>query len=96
MANVNTGEEIEWQAITIQHSGELVYTPLILNMSGDLATAGYIYWGDNNQTSMKEIPESYVYVDAEDEHTITIKTQNATYLYLEKCTGISEIDLTNF
>lgn len=96
MANVNTGEEIEWQTITIQHSGELVYTPLILNMSGDLATAGYIYWGDNNQTSMKEIPESYVYVDAEDEHTITIKTQNATYLYLEKCTGISEIDLTNF
>lgn len=96
MANVNTGEEVAWQIVTLKHSGDHLTTPLMEDISGALTTAGYIYWGDTTQTEIKDIPNFYVYTDGAAEHTVTIKTMNAQRLHLESCSGISEIDLTNF
>ena len=39
---------------------------------------------------------SYVYDDDYAEHTITVKALDATHLQILDCTGISEIDLSNF
>lgn len=91
MATVNTGN-IEWQTITIQHHGDTAYTPMLYGLSNMVS---YTYWGDGFMTN-NNIGGSYVYSDGLDTHEITIKSQNATYLYLGSCEGISEIDLSNF
>lgn len=93
MANVETGNDIEWQTITIQHTGiEVLSIPILL---GETNMVGYTYWGDGYMTSIG-ISGSYVYEDGIDTHEIIIKSQNATYLYIGSCAGISEIDLSNF
>jgi hypothetical protein len=91
MATVDTGN-IEWQTITIQHLGDTAYTPMLFGLSNMVS---YTYWGDGYMTNAN-IGSSYVYSDGLDTHEITIKSQNATYLYLGSCEGISEIDLSNF
>lgn len=96
MANINTGKEVEWQVITFKHYGEFFYTPYLFDMYGSLATIGYIDYGDDTQTQIKDSPTYYVYDYIDTEHEITVKTQNVTQLYLSNCTGINEIDLTNF
>lgn len=91
MATVDTGN-IEWQTITIQHRGDTAYTPMLYGLSNMVS---YTYWGDGFMTN-NNTGSSYVYSDGLDTHEITIKSQNATYLYLGSCEGISEIDLSNF
>jgi hypothetical protein len=91
MATVDTGN-IEWQTITIQHHGDTAYTPMLYGLSNMVS---YTYWGDGFMTN-NNTGSSYVYSDGLDAHEITIKSQNATYLYLGSCEGISEIDLSNF
>ncbi|MBO7264006.1 MAG: hypothetical protein J6U93_05770 [Alistipes sp.] len=92
MATVDTGDDIEWQTITIKHRGSIASTPVLY---GDSNIVSYTYWGDGFMTDTN-IDGSYVYSDGLDEHEIMVKSQNATYLYLGSCAGISEIDLSNF
>lgn len=92
MANVYTGSGVEWQTITIKHAGDVVAGPILY---GDTDFAGYVYW-DNGWMSDVNVFSSYVYEDGNSEHTITVKSLNANYLYLGSCEGISEIDLSNF
>ena len=92
MATVDTGDGIEWQTITIKHRGSIASAPVLY---GDSNIVSYTYWGDGFMTDTN-IDGSYVYSDGLDEHEIMVKSQNATYLYLGSCAGISEIDLSNF
>ena len=92
MATVNTGGEIEWQTITIKHSGNQAASPVLYGYSNMLS---YVYWGDGYMTS-DNLSFSYVYGDGLGEHDIVVKSLNSTYLYLNSCEGISEIDLTKF
>lgn len=92
MANVNTGSGIEWQTIIIKHQGTTVAAPVLY---GDTNLVSYTYWGDGYMTN-SNTSGSYVYEDGLEEHEITIKSTNATYLHINSCAGISEIDLTNF
>ena len=91
MATVDTGS-VEWQTITIQHRGTTAHTPVLKRLSNMVS---YTYWGDGYMTDYN-IDSSYVYTDGVEEHEIVVKSQNATYLYLGSCEGISEIDLTKF
>lgn len=92
MATFDTGGEIEWQTVTIEHTGSTISAPYLF---GSSAITGYIYWGDDNMSDINTL-ESYVYNDGIDSHTVTVKTVNATSFLIENCVGISEIDLTNF
>lgn len=93
MATVNTGSDIEWQTILIEHSGSVAATPILYGYTN---LVGYTYWGDGFMTPISDVSSSYVYDDGLDQHDITVKSQNATYLYIKSCEGISEIDLSNF
>lgn len=92
MANVDTGSGIEWQTITIKHHGTTVASPVLY---GPTNLVNYTYWGDG-YVSHTNASGSYVYNDGLEEHEITIKSTNATSLYIDSCAGISEIDLTQF
>ena len=93
MATVDiSSENIVWQNIKIKHQGNSVVIPLL---GGSSALAGFIYWGDGYMMDIGP-SGSYVYYDGLEEHEITIKSQNATILYLSNCDGISEIDLSEF
>lgn len=92
MASFDTGGSVEWQTITIKHSGTKVSAPTLYGAS---ALTGYIYWGDDYMSDVNRT-ESYVYDDGEPMHTITIKALNATTVEITDCSGISEIDLSNF
>lgn len=92
MANVYTGSGVEWQTITIKHAGDTVAGPILY---GDTNLAGYVYWNDGWMSEIN-IFTSYVFEDDKSEHEVVVKAQNANYLYLGSCTGISEIDLSNF
>ena len=96
MTTIDTNAEVEWQTATLKHSGERIYAPYVLDASSSHLTFGYVYWGDNVITALKNVMEYYTYDDGKSSHSVTIKTQNATQLYLSSCAGISEIDLTNF
>lgn len=95
MANVNTSAEMQWQTITIKHRGERLSAPLIYDLTGSFIATGYILWGDNYMSDINTIG-TYIYADAEQEHTITVKTQGGYQVYLQSLQGISEIDLSNF
>lgn len=92
MATIDTGAELEWQTVTIQHSGDKVSAPTLYGYS---ALSGYLYWGDDYMSDLNSL-KSYVYDDGISEHTITVKSLNATGFEIEDCTGISAIDLSNF
>ena len=92
MATVNTGCDVKWQTIIIKHSGSKATSPRLL---GESNLVGMVYWGDGFMSDAT-LSGSYVYDDGLSEHQITVKSQNATYLYINGCEGISEIDLTNF
>ena len=93
MATVDTSSEnVAWQSIKIKHQGNIVAIPLL---GGNSNMAGLIYWGDGYMMDIGPTG-SYVYDDGLEEHEITIKSQNATILYLSNCDGIKEIDLSEF
>lgn len=92
MASVETGSGVDWQIITIKHSGDTVARPYLY---GDTNLAGYIYWNDGWMSNIN-VSGSYVYDDGMPEHNITIKALNANYFYIDSCAGISEIDFSNF
>ena len=93
MATVDTSGDVEWQTILIEHSGSVAATPILYGYTN---LVGYTYWGDGFMTPISDVSSSYVYDDGLDKHDITVKSQNATYLYIKSCEGISEIDLSNF
>lgn len=92
MKSFNTGGEVEWQTISISHTGNKIYTPYFY---GSSALSGFIYWGDDYMSNINN-SSSYTYDDNKASHTITTKTMGATTVEITNCKGISEIDLTNF
>lgn len=91
MKNFNTGGEVEWQTISISHTGNKIYAPYFY---GSSALSGYIYWGDDYMSDVNSV-SSYTYDDGKASHTITVKTMGVTAIEIDNCQGISEIDLTN-
>lgn len=92
MKTFETGGEITWQSLTINHFGIRVCAPYF---EGGSAITGYIYWGDDYMSELNSV-KTYDYDDGKEEHTITVQTVNALKMKIESCEGISEIDLTNF
>lgn len=92
MATFNTGGEIKWQVVTIEHTGSKISAP---TLSGSSAISGYIYWGDGNSADVNSLA-SYVYEDGQQSHSVTVKSLNATIISFDGCEGITEIDLSNF
>lgn len=92
MATIDTGVNIEWQTAIIKHQGTKVSTPWVY---GYTSLSGYLYWGDDYMSDLNST-ESYVYEDGLSEHTITVKAINASAIEINDCTGITEIDLSNF
>lgn len=92
MATFDTGGDVEWQTVTIKHSGSEISAPIL---SGSTAISGYIYWGDDYMSEVNTL-ESYVYDDGQPSHTVTVKSLNAWRFTIYGCEGISEIDFTNF
>lgn len=92
MSTFNSSGDVKWQTATIKHSGDYVGR---LYAGGSSALSGYIYWGDGYMSDVNSMA-SYVYDDTLTEHTITLKVLNATLFTVDDCTGISEIDLSNF
>lgn len=92
MAAVDTGSGVDWQTISIKHHGTKASIPVIY---GATSVLSYIYWGDGYMSNTN-IMGTYVYSDNLEEHDITVKALNATYLYINSCEGISQIDLSNF
>lgn len=91
MGQFNIDNDFEWQTISISHSGRRIATPTLF---GGSSLVGYIYWGDGYYENINT-SSSYVY-DDEESHTITIKSMNAESFTINNCSGISEIDLSNF
>lgn len=96
MANIDTNAEAAWQTVVLQHSGERIYAPSFYDATSSPIKVGYVYWGDDVISMLKDVVEYYTYGDNKDSHEVTLKTQDATILQLKSCAGISEIDLTNF
>lgn len=92
MSTFNTGGEIKWQVVTIEHTGSKISAP---TLSGSSAISGYIYWGDGNSADVNSLA-SYVYEDGQQSHSVTVKSLNATIISFDGCEGITEIDLSNF
>lgn len=92
MKSFDTGGEVDWQTITIRHSGDRIYSPYFY---GSSALSGFIYWGDDYMSNVNTTT-SYIYDDGETSHTITTKTIEASVIEFDSCLGVSEIDLTNF
>lgn len=92
MATVETGDDVNWQTIIIKHSGNTISAPLLY---GQTNLSGYVYWNDGWMSNIN-VFTSYVFEDDKSEHEVVVKALNANYLYIDGCTGISEIDLTNF
>lgn len=84
--------DVSYQSVTIAYKGSRFVIPLI---SGAAPLDGYIDWGDGN-TSLLNLVTSYEYTDNKEEHTITIKTQNAEKIKFSGIDGIEEIDLSKF
>ena len=92
MKNFNTGGEVQWQTVSILHTGSKIYAPYFY---GSSALTGYIYWGDDYMSDVNSVT-SYTYEDGKASHTITVKAMGTTAIKIDNCQGISEIDLTNF
>lgn len=92
MATVETGDGVKWQTITIKHTGDTISGPQLL---GETNLSGYVYWNDGWMSDIN-VFTSYVFDDDKLEHEVVVKALNANYLYINGCTGISEIDLSNF
>ena len=89
---INIDDDVVWQTITIDHSGERVYAP---QFSGGADLSGIIYWGDSFMTNINKVT-SYTYTDGVPSHTITTKSIDANSVEINNCRGISAIDFTNF
>ncbi|MBR2368184.1 MAG: membrane lipoprotein lipid attachment site-containing protein [Alistipes sp.] len=87
-----SGGEVTTQFVKIYHSGTTISAP-VLTGTDDLA--GYIYWGDDNQSALGAVA-SYTYDDGVDTHVIEIVATDAETISVESCKGISQIDLSNF
>lgn len=92
MANIDTGGEVEWQRVKIHHAGSVVAAPI---MYGASSLSGEIYWGDGYMSPFGEYDE-YTYTDGAATHVIEVVTLGATAVELESCSGVTEIDLSNF
>lgn len=92
MAVINANASVESQVATIYHSGTTVYAPLLEGSR----VSGRIEWGDGAYSMLDALTSSYTYEDGQSSHVITITATNATSLSLDRCTGITKIDLSNF
>lgn len=88
MKSFATGGDIEWQVVTIEHTGSWVAAPLLGNASG------YIEWGEGTTSLFGELT-SFTYTDGAASHTITVKASNASTVELTSCTGITKLDVSN-
>lgn len=93
MSAINiSGGAVTTQLVKIYHSGTTISAP-ILTGTDDLA--GYIYWGDGNQSTLGAVA-SYTYSDGVDTHVIEVEATDAETISIKSCKGISQIDLSNF
>lgn len=92
MATFDTSSDIEWQTVTLTHTGDSIMAPYI---GGSTSISGFIYWGDGYMSDIT-YEGSYVYDDGADTHTVTIKALDATWFTVDSCEGISEIDFSQF
>lgn len=80
------------QTITIKHKGDMVAFPI-------LDSAYIILWGDENSNVVEYYSDffgSYVYDDGLSSHTITICSNSAKTFEINSCSGITEIDFSQF
>lgn len=80
------------QTITIKHKGDMVAFPI-------LDSEYFILWGDENYNIVEyfsDIFGSYVYDDGLSSHTITIYSDSAKSFEINSCSGITEIDFSQF
>ena len=80
------------QTITIKHKGDMVAFPILDNEY-------FIRWGDENYNivdSYSDFFGSYVYDDGLSSHTITIYSDSANSFEINSCSGITEIDFSQF
>lgn len=89
MKHFATGGDVQWQIVTLYHTGTQVAAPLLNNATG------YIEWGDGTTSILGEVT-SFDYTDGAASHTITVKAANASTVELNSCAGITKLDLSNF
>ena len=80
------------QTIAIKHKGDMVAFPI-------LDSAYVILWGDENSNVVEYYSDfigSYVYDDGLSSHTITIHSDSAKSFEINSCSGITEIDFSQF
>lgn len=80
------------QTITIKHKGDMVAFPILDNEY-------FILWGDEHSNvvdSYSDFFGSYVYDDGLSSHTITIYSDSANSFEINSCSGITEIDFSQF
>jgi len=92
MAVIDT-DNSNWQTIEIEHSATTFEAPVFF---GSPTPAGYIYWGDGNQTSLYNATGTYVYWDDQPSHTVMIKTEGQNSVEFPSLKGVSEINFSNF
>ncbi len=92
MAAFDTSGDNFPQRILLYHTGTTVAGPML---GGASSMAAQIDWGDGYISLLNQLT-SYDYTDEQPSHTITVKATDAVVVQLEKCTGITKIDLSNF
>ena len=92
MTVVDTDQASASQVAYITYMSKYITAPRV-NPS-NVAT-GSINWGDGTVTSINDLVH-YYYYDDEPSHTVTVTVENGDVLQLDKCSGVTKIDLSNF
>ena len=92
MAVVNTDQAPTSQVAYITYMSKYITAPRV-NPSN--VAMGTIDWGDGTVTSVNDLVH-YYYYDDEPSHTVTVTVENGAALQLDKCSGVTKIDLSNF
>lgn len=91
MSTIDTSD-IDYQTIGITYTGTTAIAPEII---GESSASGYIDWGDGN-TSILNFVTSYNYTDGLSSHHAIVKVHDVNAVEFNGCSGITELDLTNF
>lgn len=92
MQTLNIDGNLEWQSVMVTYNAKEITAPTI---EGTSSLFGYIYWGDDTNDSINS-ESSHVYYDNQTTHTLTIEVINATAVEFSDCSGITDIDFSNF
>jgi hypothetical protein len=94
MTNIELNSDINWQYATVTYRDtESIVAPTLYG--NDSSVTGYIYWGDETY-SVVNSTSSYVYIDGNDKHTVTVKVTDAVAIEFSDCSNIYDLDFTNF